>query len=214
MDKWFKEDSGFMRFLNRLAQMMLLNLMMLACFVPIITGGAGICAAYDVFWRDKDMEGTAWQVFWKAFRSNFKKATGLWLVFLVTGVLLGYCFWFMLQNQQAYNPIMILVLLFAAVLWAMAAAWAFPLQSRFENSLFGTVKSAVLFSVGYLPKSLMMALLNLFPLLLFAFNPKLFFFLGWLFLLLWFGFSAFMGCRMIRGPFEYTIKELQLEAEK
>ena len=186
---------------------------MLVFFVPIITGGAGICAAYDVFWRDKDMEGSTWSVFWKALRANFRKATGLWLGFLITGVLLGYCLWFMLQNQQAYSPIMIMVLLVAAVLWAMAAAWAFPLQSRFENSLFGTVKSAVLFSVGYLPKSLMMSLLNLFPILLFVFNPKLFFFLGWLFLLLWFGFSAWMGCRMIRDPFEYTIKELHLEAD-
>ena len=214
MDKWFKEDSGFMRFLNRLAQIMLVNLMMLTCFVPIITGGAGICAAYDVFWRDKDMEGTAWQVFWKAFRENFRQAIGLWLGFLLIAGMLGYCLWFLLQNQAAYNPIMIILLLFAAVLWAMTAAWAFPLASRFRNSAFGTVKSAVLFAIGYLPKSLMMALLNLFPLLLFVFNPKLFFFLGWLFLLLWFGFSAFMGCRMIRGPFAYTIKELRLEAEK
>ncbi len=211
MDKLFKEESGFMRFLNKLAQIMGLNLLILVCFLPVLTGGAAVTAAYDVLWRGKELENGTWKTFWRSFRGNFKQATVLWLIFLVTGAMMGYCLWFMLQNSQAYSPIMLLVLLLAAVLWAMTAAWVFPLQSRFQNSIFGTVRTGILFAIGYLPKSLMMALLNLFPILLYVFNPRLFFFVGWLFLLLWFGFTAFMNTHILRPAFEATIRQLQQE---
>ena len=61
------------------------------------------------------------------------------------------------------NEMMVPLVLSAVffLLWAFTVAWVFPLQSRFENPVMVTIKNAVLCGLGQVPRSLVMAVLNL-----------------------------------------------------
>ena len=159
MGKLFQEDSTVMQFLNKLAQLLLLNTLMLISIVSIVAVGASATAAYDILWRDAGLEESTWRAYWKVFKSNFRQSTIIWIIILFSGILLIYSVLFALQNPHPVRNVIVALLLIALALWAMTASWIFPLQSRFQNTIPGTFCSAVLFAIGYLPKSLTMALL-------------------------------------------------------
>lgn len=92
--------------------------------------------------------------------SNFKQATLLWLVALaVFGILaldLSLCF-----RYSEVNPTLIAlvwVMLFSFLLLAsLALMYLFPLQCWFENTLWATIKHAVVLSVHHLGLSIVLA---------------------------------------------------------
>ena len=87
----FDIDSPAMRFLSRVADLMILNLLMTLSFIPILTAGAGFTGMHYVLLRMvRNEEGYIARGFWKSFKENFKQATVIWLLVLAfIGVFLG-----------------------------------------------------------------------------------------------------------------------------
>ncbi len=73
---------------------------MLVTSIPIITIGAALTAGHDAVRRTLSGEGTATRNYFKAFRSNFAKSTGYWLIFGTTGTLCVYS-WIVLHTHAA-----------------------------------------------------------------------------------------------------------------
>lgn len=139
----------------------LLNFLWILCSIPIITIGASTTAvSYASLKLLTDGDGSAVQNFFHAFRSNLKQATLLWLVALaVFGILaldLSLCF-----RYSEVNPTLIAlvwVMLFSFLLLAsLALMYLFPLQCWFENTLWATIKHAVVLSVHHLGLSIVLA---------------------------------------------------------
>ena len=90
MGSFFGLDSPLMRFLSRLADIFILNILFLICCVPVITIGASATALYTVTLKmARNEESYMVKGFWKAFKSNFKISTIVWLIMLVLGIILG-----------------------------------------------------------------------------------------------------------------------------
>ena len=87
------------------------------------------------------------------------------------------------------------------LIWAVTVAWLFPLQSRFENSIKDTIKNAVLCGLGQFPRSLLMSILNLLPWVVLLFLTSVFFEIGFLWISVWFGLTAYLNMMIIRKPF-------------
>ena len=51
----------------------------------------------------------------------------------------------------------------------LASLYIFPLQSKFENTILGTIKNAFLMSILALPKTIAMGVATAFPILLYYF---------------------------------------------
>ena len=74
--------------------------------------------------------------YFKSFKTNFIKATLLWLPFLVALIALVWS-WIVLQITP------LLIIKFAlTILWLIGFEWVFALQARFENTVAGTLKNA------------------------------------------------------------------------
>ena len=209
MGKLFNLDSPVMQGLSKVADLIVLNLMTVLCSLPVITAGAARAALYDAVTRMLQDEGRLYSSYWNAFRSNFKKATLLWLIVLVVGCLLSLSVLFYLMQEITGGFVLLLLTGTALLLWAITAAWVFPLQARFENSVRGTLKNAVLCALAYLPRSLAMAVLNLLPLALFLFFPDIFLRIGFVWLSIWFALAAYLNCRILSKPMEKLIAQAQ-----
>lgn len=84
MNGLFAPDSRFMRYLNRLADLMILNLLFLLTSIPIFTIGASLTALYSVCFRlGTDREGSTFRDYFAAFKENFRQATSLFLLLLL-----------------------------------------------------------------------------------------------------------------------------------
>ena len=101
--KFLAPDSGFMRGLSDAVDAIWINILMLITSIPIITIGAALTAGHDATRRTLSGEGTATRNYFAAFRSNFAKSTGYWLIFGTTGALCVYS-WIVLQITPLLIP--------------------------------------------------------------------------------------------------------------
>ena len=195
--------------MTKVADIMILNLLTILFSVPIITGGAAITALYAAMLKLQADEGTVWNNFWEAFKSNLKQATGLWILTLVSGGLLGFSLVYYLGiGLQGASWLMILGLL-PLLLWGIVTAWIFPLQCKFYNTVKGTLHNALLLSIGYLPRSILMMLLNLLPVILLVVNPYLLLKFGAVLFLLYVGTAAWFNCKLLQKPLSVMIAQLE-----
>ena len=80
----FDLDNPVMRFLSRVADIMILNLLFILCSIPVFTTGASLSALYYCLFKMKEgTEGYLVRKFFHSFRENFKQATLMWLIMLV-----------------------------------------------------------------------------------------------------------------------------------
>ena len=191
-------ESNFARFFEKVLDIIVLNFLTVLCSLPIITLGASVSALYHTVRRMQRDEGSLYRGFFRAFKDNFKQATLLWLVVLGTGVMWGFTMFFYSASQIAFfRALNVLVL----VLWVMAASWVFPLQAIYYNPVKTTLKNAVICMVAYLPRSLLMAVINLVP-VVFVLYLGLLGGLELVGLLVWFALAADINLRILEKPLE------------
>ena len=81
MGRIFSLDSPLFSFLNKVADLILLNILTMICCLPIITIGASMTALhYVVLKMVRDEESYIVRSYFKSFRQNFKQATIIWLI--------------------------------------------------------------------------------------------------------------------------------------
>lgn len=167
MGRFFDMDSPIMRILNRVADLMILNLLMIICCIPVITIGAATTAMHYVILKMvRDEEGYLVKGFFKSFIANFKQATLIWLLMLVViGVYVGDAVIFSFSGITFPTPLVVVVIAVGIVLF-MVGIYVFPLLARFENSIRNTIKNAALIAIGNLPKTILMVVLYAIPLVI------------------------------------------------
>lgn len=205
-------DSKFMQAMSRLCDLILLNIVFLVTCVPIFTIGAASTALYNVCFRiGTEREEGIFRCYFRAFRSNFKQGTLLFLVLLIPFLLLI----FSLNFYSALDGIPhLLTYLCTALLVVMVLiySYVFPLLSQFSNTVKGTLKNALLLSIGYLPRSIAMAVLNVLPLAILYFQTLFFFQMGVVWFLLYFSAAAYLNVMILRkifAPYQNTEEESQ-----
>ncbi len=201
MQTLFSPDSKLMQSLSRLFDLAVLNCVFLLTCIPVITIGAASAAMYTVCFRmGTEAEAGVVKPYFRAFRDNFRQGTILWLISLAFFAVGLFDFFLFYQREgmtrYLYLPVAILL-----VLGVLAFGYLFPLVSRFENRVWGTVKNALLMSVAYLPRSIAIAVLNLLPLGLLLFNTYLFVRLGFLWLFCYYGCAAYLNTRLLEKVF-------------
>ena len=197
----FSPDSKIMRALSRVGDLMILNLLFLLSCVPIFTVGAAVTALYAVCFRfDTKDEGYVLRGYFRAFRANFKQATILWLILLFCGAAAAFDAWLFLSFASAlhYMSILFIALLLMVLLMT---SMVFPLLSQFQNGNRNTLKNAMLLSLGYLPRSVLMVALALFPFALLWMDPDFFWYVGFLWIALYFSAVAYLNTKLLKKVF-------------
>ena len=203
----FSPESRFMRYMNRLADLMILNLLFLLTSLPLFTIGASLTAMYTVCFRlGTDREGGTFRDYFAAFRENFGQATKLWLVAVACGLGTAVCtLLFYTMTGWAHYLFVPVGVLFAMVV--LIFGYVFPLQSRFENNGITTLKNAMLLSLGYLPRSILMGALNVFPFVLLCTDLMTFLKASFAWVIIWFSAAAYANTWILKKVFAPYLKE-------
>ena len=168
MGKIFDLDSPLVRFLNKVADLLWLNLLTVICCIPIVTAGAAFTALhYCCLKLVRGEEGYITKDFFKSFKLNFKQATIIWLLVLVTGLILGFDFYLIINGVVGGTAAVIRIgLLIASILYVFIVLYVFPLQAHFYNPVKTTIKNAFMMSLTILPKTVLMVIYAALPLVL------------------------------------------------
>ena len=154
-------ESPVLSFLNKLADLLLLNALWLSCCIPVVTIGAATTAMYYVcIISIRNGDGYVVRRFFKSFRENFKTATILWLLMLLFGAILGADLFFWYVQGSLFAKLMFVLSAIVAVLVGIVALWCFPVLSKLDGTLKQTVVNAAKFSIAYLPYTAMVLLIT------------------------------------------------------
>ena len=192
----FEEGSPFQVFLNKMTDLLILNLITLLLCLPVITAGAALTAMHYVLLKMvRGEEGYILQSFFRAFKREFRQATIMWFLFMALAALMVSTLTMVLQGGGSYPLWLPSSILVVAVLELICMIYSFAMQSRFDNSVYHTILNAVTLTFAELPSSLEMAVITLVPLIAFIFATIL------LPLLVLFGLSVpGYACAMIYDP--------------
>ena len=166
MGRIFSLDSPLMQFLNKVADLMILNLITLICCLPIVTAGASITAMHYVLLRyARKEEGYTVKPFFKAFKENFVQATIEWLIMLAVGIIFALDI-IIMRRSTGFPSFLKYAVIGIAILTYILVQLVFPLQMRFVNPVKTTFKNALIMSIAHLPRVFLMALISLAPIVL------------------------------------------------
>ena len=157
---FFNYDNPIWRFVGRLGDMILLNVLWILCSIPIVTIGASTTALYYCtlkIVRNED-DGDI-KMFFRSFKLNFKQATIIWIPMLLLIMLLVFDFNFFGSVLAGAGTARILlqgITIAMMVIWIFVFTYVWPLLSRFDNTVKNTVTNAAYMSIRYLGSTLSM----------------------------------------------------------
>lgn len=205
----FNIDGPVFTVLNKVADILILNLLTIICCIPIVTIGASMTSMYYVTMKMvKNEEGYIFKSFFKAFKENFKKATILWLIIFIVGAVFFGNICIILFSGIKFPQLVIIVIGALGILFLLVAFYVFPVQARFENTVKNILINSALISFSQLPKTILILIIHVIPFVLLYMIPQT---LPIIFLLGLAG-VAYIASYIFAGIFK-MIEEKQLEAE-
>lgn len=206
----FDPDSQIMHFLSRLCDLILLNVVYLLTCIPLVTIGAATAALYDtVFRMDTEREGKLMATYFHAFRENFRQGTAVWLLLVVYGI----ATW---MNMNIFSDIggsfgygLFVVAMVIVLIGLFVAAYVFPLMSRFQYKTGALLQNSLLLSVMYLPRTLALCVVNVFPWVLLVVSLYTFCKLGVLWFALYFAAAAYFNSRVLKKVVDDLIQRAE-----
>lgn len=178
---FFNYDNPIWRFVGRLGDMIVLNLLWFVCSIPVVTIGASTTALYYCtlkYVRNEDYGD--FRMFFRSFKQNFKQATLIWVPMQLIAAVLGFDFYFFGEMMAGAGTVKFFL---QAVVFAMIIVWIFvflyvwPVLSRFENTTKNTILNAILMSIRYLGSTISMLICDVVILLVWYI---LLFYMPWL----------------------------------
>lgn len=159
LDGIFNEDNPFFKLVNRIADMIVLNVIFIISCIPIITIGPALTALYYVAinaWGRED--GYVFRMYKKSFTENFKQSVAMWLLLLVAGIILSVDVWYWVSQwkltaNEIYKPLIVISVILL-VLYALMFTYVWPLQAKFTNKISGTIKNAFAMVMTHVPETI------------------------------------------------------------
>ncbi|MCR5329943.1 MAG: YesL family protein [Lachnospiraceae bacterium] len=211
LDKIFNFDSPLVRFVFRVRDLFVLNLLTLVCMIPVFTAGPALKAlAFTCLKIAREEDGSIVRTYFKNFKMNFKQTVLFGLVCLVLAAVGFGDIFALYYYRELFTVFMIIPAVIAVIVVFGILVWAIPMQGRFLNPIGTTFKNAFWAMLAKLPKTALM-------LISFTVIPSLYFFVSGNFfpLIILFGlsFPAYLNA-IIYEPFFTETEEAILDREE
>lgn len=167
MGRFFNMDNKFFVFMGKVADLCMLNLLCIACCIPVVTAGASLTALYYVTLKMvRNEEAYIFRSFFKSFKENFKQATIINVIMLIVAVLLYLDTNIAGNMGQTTGKILRMIFAVFTLLYVMVLLYVYPLLAKFYNSVKNTFKNAILMAIRHLPYTILMLLICACPILI------------------------------------------------
>jgi uncharacterized membrane protein YesL len=147
-----------MRFLTRIADLMILNVVFIATAIPLVTIGAALTGLNFTAMRlARGQSDSTTGDYFRSFRGNFRQATLIWLVILLLAAVLGA--WYLVVATFVSDVVIQFIVLaiwyLVAFVLALNVLWVFPYLANFEGSMREVLRNARLLSGKHLLTSVL-----------------------------------------------------------
>lgn len=158
MEGVFRADSKLYQIVEKIVNLVKLNMIWILFCIPIVTIGAANAALHEIALQILNAEeGYIVPSFYKAFRKNWKKATKLWIPLFVVGIGIYMDVMFWQQINGVVADTMKGLVLVIGMLYLFLSIYSYPLTVHMETGVKLTIQNSALLAFKYLPKTIYMA---------------------------------------------------------
>ena len=172
--KIFDLDSPLMNVLNKMADLMWLNILTLISCIPVITAGAALTSMHYVALKIvRNEESYITRSFFKSFKTNFRQATLIWLLLMLVAAILGGDYYIITKSGMQFSQVLVVLIMAAGGLVICTSLYVFAVLAKFDNTIMGTIRNAIIMSILQLPKTVVMFVMAFFPLIIYLVSLRL-----------------------------------------
>lgn len=154
MEKFFDSNNPLMVFLSRLVDLAVLNILTVCTSVLIVTAGGAMTAMNNVLLHlVRGDETYVTRMFWTSFKKNFRQGIPEGLLVLAASVITFVDIWALHGSDSKAATLVMIMITIIAMFLAVTFVYMFALQSRYENTVRGTIANAFRLAIGNLPKT-------------------------------------------------------------
>ena len=214
--KLFNPDSPLMSFLTRLADLVILNLLWLVCCVPVVTIGASTTAMYHVLRHLQDGGVTSiTRDFFQSFKSDFKQATLVYLVLLIPTVAVVMNAWILSGQSSDVVPVYVrAVWMVSVLLLTFVVSFVYPVMAYFDDTVWKTLRTAAVLAVAKLPRTILISILNLLPIIVMFVSFAFFLQSSIFWLLIGGSLTGYLNMLILKPVFKKLIPESDADASE
>lgn len=190
MKELFNLNSPWVQRFAMLTNLVCLNILWLVCCIPVFTAGAATAALYHtVFLYHNKEDDAVLRPFFRAFRTNFKQSTLLFLPLMAALVLVVFDLVYLASYGKG-TAVLFLLILVVLLLMGMLIH-LFPLIARFDMNAKALLRTAFSLTALHLPGTLTVIALLVLPVILLLFFPDWFLRFGVVWAGVWFSAIAY-----------------------
>lgn len=190
MKELFNLNSPWVQRFAMLTNLVCLNILWLVCCIPVFTAGAATAALYHtVFLYHNKEDDAVLRPFFRAFRTNFKQSTLLFLPLMAALVLVVFDLVYLASYGKGTAVLFLLILVILLLMGMLIHL--FPLIARFDMNAKALLRTAFSLTALHLPGTLTVIALLVLPVVLLLFFPDWFLRFGVVWAGVWFSAIAY-----------------------
>lgn len=192
MGKFFDMDNSFFRFMGKIADLIMLNILFILGCIPILTIGTSVSATYYVALKMvRGHEPYIAKNYFKAFKENLLQTVLVELIMAVITFVL-YLDYYLIYNPNTSLGTGSLILMIAiSIIYGMITLYIFPYIAQFKNTIPRIIQNCLFMSIRHFGQTITLFMVTMIPvwaLFLLGFQYYSLFII----MLFFFGFSGIM----------------------
>lgn len=172
--KFLSYDSPLGKIGTTLFDLIWLQILLVLTSIPLFTIGASFTAMHTVLLKMyRDELTSVSKEYFRAFASNFKQATLIWLLYMVCIAVMVADYLLSIQIPDTGLRIVLQLLPIPLIILCITLTWVFVLQSRYQNTIRQTLKNSLLICISRPFTTVGMILISAVPAVLLVFVPSM-----------------------------------------
>ena len=112
----------------------------------------------------------------QSFKEDFKQATPVYLILLIptVAVVMNAMLIFNPDNSAAVPSYLLVIWFISALILLFISSFVYPVMAFFADSIFKTLRNAMVLALANLPRTILISILNLLPVILLFVNLSFF----------------------------------------
>lgn len=170
-----RPDSGIIRFLTRVCDLIFLNVIFSLACCTVVCLGAAVTALYmTALELYREMDCAPVRDFLRNLRKAFTASTPAAILLLADVTLLAVLYRALFAETLLFSPELFVLLCIAAAVLTALLSYLFPLLACFDNSFSAHLGNAARLALANLPITLFVTTVNLLPFLILILLPQFF----------------------------------------
>lgn len=195
-------ESKFYSILTTISNLIIVNLLFIIGSLPVITAGVSMRALYATIIKMELGESNIKQVFCSEYFKKFGTVLLSSVIFVLTTIVLLFDFVIITQFwNSASADLCVGLVISAGTATLLTAEYYFPLIAAYNLKVLAAIKSSLILSMRYLPRSILISVINLLPMSLVYFGTYIFRVILPIWLCIGFAISAYINVRLLKPAF-------------